>query len=355
MGIEDLREDLLDLAYMVHPSLGRLKSKYITIQDMVDFVIYENIKKAYDGCAEKKSIRQHILDNRPSGKTRSDDNYVENEVRKISRSIRYAQYYRDFQNEILTKESGYTSSELLQKAMDNMLSRMEGYEITAMNFYELNNMIHVPLMKKIVGKQIVNSKKVSNAKFVEYMTGYDAEINRLYDTMDTPEQIFYNTEAFFTSEWHFCVDIIYRIVLEAEKHGYPEFNPYRSKFVFSRVTIPPTTEWFSQVIITECRMINMRDRLVPLQFEDDDNVYNEFVNICAEFYRLREVFKQSGRKNIVDLLKNTSTEERVEFIKKYFWIWDKHIRKKDWTPKRIQYARSVYKKMYLNKEEPSIK
>lgn len=355
MSIEELRENLFDLADMIHPSLGMLKSEYITIEDMVDFVIYESIKKEYDDNAEKKSIRQHILDKRPSEKFKSEDNYVENEIRKLSRSMRYAQYYRDFQNERLIERSGYSSEELLGKDMDDIVSRMGGYEITDLNFYELSNMVNIPLMKKIVGKQIVSSKKVPNDKFIEYMKNYDAEINRLYDEITTPECVLYNTEAYFTCEWKFDVDIVYKIVIEAEKRGYPEFDPFQARFIFGEINIPPTTEWFSQVIMTECRMINMRDRLVPLSFETDSDAYGRFICICAEFYRLRDVLKRSGKKSIVDLVKNISITEKADFIKKHFWIWNKHIREKDWTPKRIQYARSVYKKMYLDKKEPSIK
>lgn len=63
MTVEDLREDLLDLADMLYPNLKEIKDSPISMSDMVDFVIYEEgIKKAYDNCAEKKSVRQHILD-----------------------------------------------------------------------------------------------------------------------------------------------------------------------------------------------------------------------------------------------------------------------------------------------------
>ncbi len=348
MTVEDLREDLLDLADMLYPNLKEIKNSPISMGDMVDFVIYEEgIKKAYDNYAEKKSVRQHILD-------RGLDE--DNDGRKLSRIHKYVQYYRDFQNSRLIARGTNGSEELVGKDMEDFESRIEGHEISDMNFYEMNNMLELPLLKKIIGKQIGDSKKVSNGKFVEYMDGYDKEMNRLFDSMGTPEEILFNTEAFFTCEWKYPIGTVYQIVLEAEKRGYPEFNVEQIKFILGEINIVPTTEWYPKVVTTECRMINARDKLIPYLFETDKKKYADFIDVCAEMYRLRDALKKVEHgKSIAELVVKTTLDDRVSFLKKHFWIWDNHVREKKWDAKKIKYARNIFNRIYLTVDEPSIK
>lgn len=99
----------------------------------------DGIKKAYDNHAERKSIRRHLLD---SG--HSDDV----DRRKMSRVLKYAQYYRDLQNERLIQTGSRDSDELIGKDMEEIAARLEGHEINAMQFYELNNIIDRPSSKR---------------------------------------------------------------------------------------------------------------------------------------------------------------------------------------------------------------
>lgn len=104
--MEDIRKFLLTDAYQVCPGLDELRGKPIAVDDMLDFIIYEDgIKKAYDNHAERKSIRRHLLD------------------------------------------SGH-SDELIGKDMEEIAARLEGHEINAMQFYELNNIIDRPSSKR---------------------------------------------------------------------------------------------------------------------------------------------------------------------------------------------------------------
>lgn len=346
MTIESLRESLLDTADLIHPNLQSLNNPYISIEDMVDYIIYEGIKYAYDNYAVKKSIRQHMID-------RSMD--TDADRRRFSRQIQYAQYYRDIQNEQIG-EKGFYSEELSAKDMDEFSNRMSGYEINAMNFQELCNMLNIPLLEKIIGHKISSSKKVSNTRFVELMNQYDSYVRGIMKDMDTPEKIVYNTELFFVLEWKYNVEIIYDIVLEAEKLGYPEFKPEASIWIFGTVNIPPTTEWFDNSINTECRMVFKRTDFIPMIFKFDSEEHIMFENTCAELYRIREVIRMMPkRKTVTELVSTTTMEDRAAFLKERQWIWDRYHVEKDWTPERIQYARKIYDAMYQIHENPSIK
>lgn len=346
MELESLREDLLDFCDMVHPNLDALKNNYLSIEDVIDFVIYESIKAAYDEYAPKKSLRQHMIEN---GLDSDADR------RRFSRQIQYAQYYRDLQQERIADRTGIEIDELSGKDMDNIDDRMAGHELNDMQFFELNNMLNMPVLKKIMGHQITSSKKVSNKTFVELMDEYDGFVKDLKKDMDTPEKILFNSEAYFTLDWHYNIDIIYRIVIEAEKHGYPAFNPYNVRGIMGELSIPPTTRWFSEILTTECRMVLKRKDMLTLVYDISSEEREEFMNYLAEFYRLRKVIKSSSdRKSVVELAASTSLEERVNFIKSRQWVWDAHVDEKEWDVKRIKYAREIFEKMYLPIKQPKI-
>lgn len=313
MEMEDIRKFLLTDAYQVCPGLDELRGKPIAVDDMLDFIIYEDgIKKAYDNHAERKSIQRHLLD------------------------------------------SGH-SDELIGKDMEEIAARLEGHEINAMQFYELNNIIDRPLLKKIGGKQICSSKRVSNSQFVDYMDDYDNEINRLHDSMNTPEEILFNTQAFFTFEWKYAADIVYDIVLAAEERGFPNFDAQKAVFILGTVTIPPVQP-VPYTITAECRMVNARRKLAPMLFENDMNVFSDYFFSSQAMFRLRYLLKMVQRgKSLAELVYETPLEDRVQFLKDHFWIWDKHTRVKEWTPNRIKYAREIYQEIVMAIPEPSIK
>lgn len=344
--LEDLRNSLLDTVDLVHPNLQSLKSPFISTEDMIDCIIYEGIKYAYDDFTEKKSIRQHMIDNNMD---------TDADRRRFSRQFQYAQYYRDLQNEQIG-DKGFYSEQLAAKDMEDINNRMSGHEITAMNFQELCNMLNIPLLEKIIGHKISSSKKVSNSQFKELMEQYDTYLGGLMDDMDTPEKIIYNTQLFFVLEWKYNVDIIYDIVLAAEKLGYPDFKPEAAIWIFGMVNIPPTTEWYGGSISTECRMIYKRSNFIPMIFQYDSPEHIEFQNDSAEYYRIREVIRlMPHKKSVTQLVNMTTIEDRVAFIKNRYWIWDRFHRRKEWTPDRIKYARKIYDGMYILHQTPSIK
>lgn len=346
MELESLREDLLDFCDMVHPNLNALKNDYLSIEDVIDFIIYEGVKAAYDDYAPKKSLRQHMIEN---GLDTDADR------RRFSRQIQYAQYYRDLQQERIVDRTGIEIDELSGKDMDNIDERMAGHELNDMQFFELNNMLNMPVLKKIMGHQITSSKKVSNKTFVELVDEYDKFVDGLKKGMDTPEKTLFNSEAYFTLDWHYNIDIIYRIVIEAEKHGYPTFEPYNTRGIMGELVIQPTTEWFSEILTTECRMVLKRKDMLKLVYDVKSEEREEFMYYLAEFYRLRKFIKSySDRKSVVELVALTSLEDRVDFIKNRQWVWDAHVGNKEWDAKRIKYAREIFEKMYLPIKQPQI-
>jgi len=277
MKLENLRENLLDMVEDVYPKPDLLTQGLVTVEDTADQLIFEGIKYAYDETAEKKSIRQHLIDNGMD---------PEIDKRKFSRALEYAQYYRDEQYNRMIESYGKTIDELQGKDMDAFNKRMEGHELDGMHFFELCNMSDVPLLKKIVGKQISDSKKVSNVKFREYFDEYDALVQSLFDSMDSDEKTVFNTIAYFVLEWKYGVEAVYNLTLEAEKHGYPEIPMLRIGWMCGVVNLPKV-EWFPHDIGEESRFVYHRNTYAPFIYSATDEEWHIYDAVMQDMYRVK--------------------------------------------------------------------
>ena len=346
MKLEELRDNIIDLVDLECPFVVDLNRGAVSVDDMIDHIIYEGIKYAYDDYAEKKSVRQHLIDN---------DMDNDSERRKFSRALKYAQHYRNLQYEEMLHSMSYKEERLLGKDMTSFDKRKEGHEINAMHFIELCNMQNIPVLHKIIGKQIQSSKKVSNTKFIEMMNEYEEYIDGLEKEMDSDEKVVFNTELYFTLEWKYNIDLVYDIVLAAEKRGYPIITEDNMRWICGTVVIPPSI-WFRSTSGTECRMIMHRHKYLPSMFNVlDEEELRERDERNAVLYQLYAFIKSVGtKKKISELVKATTMHDRAEFIRNRYWIWGKR-KKKEWTPGRIKYARLLFKFIYRDTEQPKIK
>lgn len=348
MNLEEFRTTLLISADNIHPNLSSLENKYLSIEDIVDFAIYEAIKSAYDNHAPQKSLTQHITKGYDSGTIYN----IEGSVRLLSREWRSSQYYRSLQQERIKNATGKVVEALNAVDMKDTPTRFAGCGLNDLQFSEIENRHSIPLLKKIERRQICSSKKVSNAQFINMMEEYDNCIQIMKRQMSSAAEILYYSEAYFNLEWHYNIDIIYQIVLEAEKHNFPPFNLDNCRGIWAKLLIPPTTSWFPYEIPFECRMVYKRRNLLPLVFDVTDTEREEIIRILAELYRLETVLKKFASANIGP---DTSKEEQADFLKRRQWVWDAHIAEKKWTSGRISYARKIFSEMYLDEKAPIIK
>lgn len=346
MTLEELRENIIDLVDLECPFVEELNRGAVSVDDMIDHIIYEGIKCAYDDYAEKKSVRQHLIDNGMD---------TDSERRKFSRALQYAQHYRDLQYEEMLHTMAVKEERLQGKDMTSFEKRKEGHEINAMHFVELCNMRDIPILNKIIGKQIQSTKKVSNTKFMEMVDEYEKYIDKLENEMDSDEKILFNTELYFTLEWKYNIDLVYDIVLTAEEKGYPAITKDNVRWMCGTVMIPPSS-WFRATSGTECRMIMHRHKYLTAMFDDmDEAELYERDRLNAVLYQVYAFIKMAGmKKTITELVKETTIHDRAEFIKNRYWIWQNRKRK-EWTPERIKYARTVYNLIYQDVEQPKIK
>lgn len=135
---------------------------------------------------------------------------------KIKRDLKIIEYYRNAEGQKLEQLSGIFLEELKQikKSPDETKSnfdRQNQFNISDQVVLEIRNFEQLKIYKKILEKQIVDVKKVSNYKFEDYYKEYDDYYIELIDSMSfdetTPEKYIsvvidlFNIEDKLSLEW----------------------------------------------------------------------------------------------------------------------------------------------------------
>lgn len=326
------------------PYVNDFDNKFITIDDVIDFTIYEGIKKSYDYYAPKMKISEYLKQD-----TSLVDS-VEADTKFYSRQLQYAQYYRSELNDMIEEERGIRMPELEGRDTSDIKVRTEGIELNEMSFYELFNLSQVGILKKITAGQISDSKKVSNSKFRLLMEEYELELDRLYKAMDSDALILLNTHKFFNLEWIYNIDLIYDIAFEAEKRDVNKIDIKRLMGIAGNICIQGDAS-FPNNLSTQARMLMSRKKLISLIFEDDEVMRNKLIYA----YRMNYFLYYFNGSKLHDLVHDMISEkEMAEFVKKYYWIWNTRS-KKEWTDKRIKIARQLFSEIVIHVDKPQIR
>ena len=67
-------------------------------------------------------------------------------------------------------------SELLPPDMSDMKIKLEGYQLSEMNFFELTTILYNEFTKAFTEHRLIDSKKISNERFKKIIDQYDTEI-----------------------------------------------------------------------------------------------------------------------------------------------------------------------------------
>lgn len=219
------------------PYVNDFDNEFITIEDVINFTIYEGIKKCYDYYAPKMKISEYVK------KFPSLVDRIEADTKFFGRQLQYAQYYRSMLNDMIEDDRGIRIPELEGRDISDIKVRTEGIELNEMTFYELLNLSQVRIIKKIIAGQISDSKKVSNSSFRLLMEEYESELDCLYAAMKSDALILLNTHKFFNLEWIYDIDLIYDIAVEAEKRGVNKIDKKQLTGIAGKICIQGDAFW----------------------------------------------------------------------------------------------------------------
>ena len=197
------------------------------IEDLRDCILLEIIKDAYYEAGKKQSLRA----NRGSD---ADDLRM-----RDSRWMAYAQHYRTLQYEHVKETADIEIPELLPDDVESIPGKLEGHKITEMQYFELNTMADIPILKSIINKRICDVKKISNDEFIRGMGEYDRLVTHLIDLLDgDDEDVIFATIALFTLEWKYNIELFYNCAVEAEKHKITDVPVHKLATLCAELSMP---------------------------------------------------------------------------------------------------------------------
>lgn len=271
--------------------------------DVVEAVIFELIKKTYDKTEEKHSMRYFF---EKYGITEQD------QIMRYSRIQSYVQKYRkreyDFRTEESETEVLSEIKELLPPDMTDMKTKLAGYKLTEMNFFELTTILENEFTKAFTELRLIDSKKVSNDKFREIISQYDAEIDRMNCRwVKSDEEIIFNSLAAFTLEWKYPINFIYTVAERMEELGVKEFPDQKSRLATFCADIDFVSAELKTEVSTHSRMITIRDRYIDLMIQEPEG---------SRLFEAEQMAFFEGL-TLVSLLVHNMTIDRVP-IQKWF-------------------------------------
>ena len=316
-----------------------------TIAAFRNHLVFEFIKAAFAASEPKSSLRAY----RRGSNSDSDDVRM-----RDSRQIEYAQYYRTAQNSHITELTGRHVSELQPPEMGDISDKLSGYSLTRMQYFELETMSRLSLLKAIISKRISNVKKVSNSQFRAYMEEYEKEVSKLLKQLDHRETLVFATIALFTLEWKYSIELFYTCAVQAEKWKCKEIPTHRVATLCAELAVPLAPD-FSRNVYAESRYIKDRQSLVPAIYDGSDWFHYEGTigSYLTMSYISRRVFLHNGKPLSEFFMQTTTAEEWAEFISTHYDLRDV-IQKKEWTNSRIRYVRMLYEEMYKNIPTPKL-
>lgn len=311
--------------------------------DLRHCIIFLLIKNAYDQYLPKDSIRSYLELNTSS---------TDSQRARYSRLIKYAQYYRDVQNEEIKEIFGESSKELENRDMSKTENKMTGYSINKMQFFELDTMGNIKLLKSIASQRICDVKKVSNTEFKEMMDEYDKLVEELLRKLEgSDEDILFSTIALYTLEWKYNVELFYSCSVEAEMKHTKDIPEDRIGILCSVFQLPTGS-------LIESRFVLNRLKVVPYVYNADTTEWEKIWYKYGLYLNAADVYTKGELGDMITMekayAKKFDIHEAAEYIKKNYDI-RKMYKKKEWASARIKYVRNLYLKFYKDIKPPKIK
>lgn len=314
------------------------------IEDLRDCILLEIIKDAYHEAGKKKSLRE----NRGSD---ADDLRM-----RDSRWMSYAQHYRTLQYQNVMDRTNISIPELLPDDVSTMEGKLEGHKITEMQYFEINTMADIPILKAIINKRICDVKKISNDEFIQGMEEYDKLVAHLIDLLDgDDEDVLFGTIALFTLEWKYNIELYYNCAVEAEKNKVNDVPVHKLATLCADLTMPLPPD-FDTMMSTESRFVLHRLELVPYLYSESDEAWEEVQDkfwhyFVAKYYITREIVHKWSMPEY--FVTHIPRERWADFFREHYDL-RKMYKPKEWTNKRIRYVRKCIEKMVRNMPAPKL-
>ncbi len=234
-----------------------------------------------------------------------------------------------------------------------MRGKLQGHNITPMQYFELNTLANHPLLKAIVNKRICDVKKISNATFLEYMQDYDKLVSLLLKKLDgSDEDVIFGTIALFTLEWKYNVELFYSCAVNAEEAGVQDVPVHRLAGLCAELSMPLAPD-FTHMLHTESRFVLHRLKwyqpYILHRNQNGNEVKIKYAIIRRPDIILRKRLYANGICRFLCPIHHKRTVGK--FFREHYDLRQIYV-PKEWNNKRIRYMRSIYSAMIKNQPTP---
>lgn len=327
----------------------------LTLDDVVIQTMVECCKFAYDNTAEKHSLKHYL----------KTDNLTEDYNRMaIQRVVKYINERRLSQYEYYKNNFGMDVAGLNPPDMGDIEKRLQGYSFNEFQYWEINNVHDMLLVKAIVDRRI-SSKNFTQKTLEAYADEYDAFCHKtMNNSQSDAKEIVFNSLAIFTLEWKYSFDFLYEIASEMEKCKVTKIPDLRRLLVvFCGVVeftsmlsinnpVPVSYIGESRMIIQRRRYIHdVVDKSKEKMFDAEIRKYAEGMYIVGAMITNMTYSKIP----IKDwFIANTTHEDWASVFNEYnvFQAW---VPNKVWTKKKVKYIKEMYDLISMNYKNPDFR
>lgn len=336
--------------------------------DIVEQVMLDCVKEAYDEKAEKHPVQYFLkkyglVKDNPAG-----DKWIEDENNRVnmhySRLLAFVMEHRkdEYDRRVSSEDELYgmiddeKMNKLLPPNMNDPKNKYVGYQLTEMNFYEIMTMDRLEFVKALTERRLMNTNSINNTRFQEIMAAYDAVLLELESRYArTDEDTVFSSIAAYTLEWKYAVDFLYAIATEMDESHVREIPDMKRRLVAYCGDVNGQTR-LGFGFSTHSRMVTIRDRYIKLlvNADKDDELYEQeqdaFVNALGLVAQLSE------RMTIDDVpirkwfIENTDMEDWASFFGDYNLFNFLHPADRKWNNKKMRYVRQMYDAIIIRKE-----
>lgn len=321
----------------MHDDYGRY-----SVDDIIDQVIMEYIIKEYQTYAERQSVSKHREEHGMTGEYDADRT-----AQLYKRLIQRAEHYKDYNRQHLLETTGVTRVDFTRNPMDGPSNWQNAYTLTRIDFHDLMLQDECPLLSKIFEHKISSKTSVPNPMFQQMFSTYEKKVDELFMSMDDSNalSIIEKTIEYFSLQWLYNIEFFYEVAIEAERQGRHKDIPFsRVSALCAQVGQMPVAKWFPvEIRAVENRMLMKRQDYCPDIFNLDDEDWAFQKDVIADAIKTVGFLGQlKGGTAFIPAVHEISEQEKAEFIKEHYWLWDK--RKHFEWPKRsrIQSMRDLF-------------
>ncbi|MNO53239.1 hypothetical protein D3C76_436770 [compost metagenome] len=224
-----------------------------------------------------------------------------------------------------------------------MEEKIKGHSLNEINVLQLETMNRLEIIKSLVSKRTVSSKKISNSRFVEMYKELDNYYLHIKKEL-TDENFFFHLINLYDIEREYSIELSYRIATfidetKLQQNNFDNFSPLLT------IAIPDIN------FISTNRFLMNRHIFINDLANNNQKVFNQLVDVLYWKAVLVSHFKDK----IEAAYQKLDVILVEEHLKKKYNLFDLLLGNKEWNRNKIKIVRSFYDRFLANIKYPEIR